>query len=179
MKLQALGLLLLSGICFESQAKCLDPAIDPKTESAARKAATSFLDPKNQEVVPPGLPDMSYPHRKLVVIQTIQGNALVFVVFRAVKGEPGFSVPYSFVSKSKSLEKVFIPNHNNGGSRLWNTTTQIISRCRNPEIRVTFDACFSCGTGLGLSGRFGFDETSSNWSFWPDQQISSDPQGVF
>lgn len=156
---------LILAISINSEALCLDQKIDSKAVKLVQEAAKSILDPKNEKAVPAGLPEGNYPVRSLEVIATISGNALVFVMFTDAKGSPGFMSPYSFVNTTKVLKQISIPDLGNNDSRFWDIKTKILNACKNPKIKITYDACLACGDGDDLVGHFNFDESDSNWSF--------------
>ena len=135
---------------FELWAMCLDKKIDPKVEKQVREAAKYILDPKNETVVPPGLPEGKYPVRSVETKAMINGNALVFITFSEQYGDHGFVSPYTFVRNTKTLEKINIPDLGNNDSRFWDVKTKILSKCKNPEIQITYDACSECGAGNDL-----------------------------
>jgi hypothetical protein len=152
----------------QSWALCLDVKDNPNVVVAVRAKAKKILDPKNNKVVPPGLPDGNYPVRSLKIVATVQDNVLVFVLFSKSGKEDAFMAPYSFDVKAKRLDEIRVPDLGNNDSRFWRATEKIATRCDLPTINIVYDACLACVAGDDLTGKFVFQD--NKWNFFEDPE---------
>jgi hypothetical protein len=144
--MKILSLFLSCVVCSESWAACIDKKTERKMMAAVDRKVESILDPKNRTAVPPGLPEGEYPVRSSNVISTIQGSALVFILFRSTQQDEGFMAPYSFDKKDDSLVPISVPaDLGNSDSRFWRAKASVKERCDRPSVGVTYDACLACG----------------------------------
>ncbi len=156
------SLILLSSQSF---ALCIDKKVDPELEKVIREVSKDILDPKNEKIVPPGLPDGKYIDRSYQIIATLEENALVYFSFKEKGNESAFIAPYSYIGKSNTLVPVELTNLGNNDRRLWDVKTKIANRCKKPEVAITYDPCMACGEGNDLKGRFLYDPNGKDWSF--------------
>jgi hypothetical protein len=159
------NIIFLTLLSQQTFSQCIDKKTDPEIQKVMLEASKSILDPKNEKVVPPGVPIGKYDDRSYQIIATIQTNALIYFSFKNKGKDAAFVAPYSYVAKTKSLLPVELPDLGNNDSRFWDVKTKITNRCKKPVVSITYDTCTACGEGNDLTGRFLYNQADSTWSF--------------